>query len=253
MVAACPISTFLSSPWCRAASRPSIPTRAYGDVTIERTLSTTGSGTINLPNNLSAAFKVEGVAVGPAVTAENLNEFLGVRKHTYGRAEEENQVGQVVGLAMVGVGQVEPAVTQQHAFSACHQGAQRRCRDQGKCHGHSRGVDADCPSRPQGFEADTTAGCIEISPQVAPGPAENPARAAGWGCAGDPMQCSPLSLVQQRLQVGAPLPFNIRDHDQTLLLARGQRVQDNAQLRALLDPSVRRVAIASLGSIFSMR
>src|SRR5262249_4316623 len=36
--------------------------------------------------------------------SENLNEFLGVRKHTYGRAEEENQVGQVVGLAWTEVG-----------------------------------------------------------------------------------------------------------------------------------------------------
>ncbi|MES2717288.1 MAG: HD domain-containing phosphohydrolase [Pseudomonadota bacterium] len=49
------------------------------------------------------------------------------------------------------------------------------------------------------------------------------------------MQCSPLTLVQQRIQVGAPLPFNIRDHDQTLLLARGQRVQSAGQLQALLD------------------
>lgn len=38
------------------------------------------------------------------VTAENLNEFLGVRKYTYGRAEQENQVGQVVGLAWTEVG-----------------------------------------------------------------------------------------------------------------------------------------------------
>lgn len=49
------------------------------------------------------------------------------------------------------------------------------------------------------------------------------------------MQCSPLSLVQQRLRVGAPLPFNIRDHDQTLLLARGQRVDSQDQLQALLE------------------
>ena len=49
------------------------------------------------------------------------------------------------------------------------------------------------------------------------------------------MQCSPLSLVQQRLRVGAPLPFNIRDHDQTLLLARGQRVESADQLHALLE------------------
>jgi ATP-dependent Lon protease len=38
------------------------------------------------------------------VTAENLNDFLGVRKHTYGRAEKDNQVGQVVGLAWTEVG-----------------------------------------------------------------------------------------------------------------------------------------------------
>ncbi|MBA2674323.1 endopeptidase La [Ramlibacter sp.] len=38
------------------------------------------------------------------VTAENLNDFLGVRKHTYGRAEAQNQVGQVVGLAWTEVG-----------------------------------------------------------------------------------------------------------------------------------------------------
>src|SRR4051794_6641234 len=38
------------------------------------------------------------------VTAENLNEFLGVRKYTYGRAENQNQVGQVVGLAWTEVG-----------------------------------------------------------------------------------------------------------------------------------------------------
>ncbi|MEJ6022777.1 endopeptidase La [Ramlibacter sp. PS4R-6] len=38
------------------------------------------------------------------VTAENLNDFLGVRKFTYGRAEKQNQVGQVVGLAWTEVG-----------------------------------------------------------------------------------------------------------------------------------------------------
>ncbi len=38
------------------------------------------------------------------VNADNLNEFLGVRKFTYGRAEEQNQVGQVVGLAWTEVG-----------------------------------------------------------------------------------------------------------------------------------------------------
>jgi ATP-dependent Lon protease len=38
------------------------------------------------------------------VTEENLNDFLGVRKFQYGRAEQENQVGQVVGLAWTEVG-----------------------------------------------------------------------------------------------------------------------------------------------------
>ncbi|MFZ4473035.1 MAG: endopeptidase La, partial [Limnohabitans sp.] len=33
------------------------------------------------------------------VNADNLNDFLGVRKYSYGRAEAQNQVGQVVGLA----------------------------------------------------------------------------------------------------------------------------------------------------------
>ena len=38
------------------------------------------------------------------VTAENLNDFLGVRKFNYGIAEKQNQVGQVVGLAWTEVG-----------------------------------------------------------------------------------------------------------------------------------------------------
>ena len=38
------------------------------------------------------------------VNADNLNDYLGVRKYTYGRAEKQNQVGQVVGLAWTEVG-----------------------------------------------------------------------------------------------------------------------------------------------------
>jgi ATP-dependent Lon protease len=38
------------------------------------------------------------------VNGENLNEFLGVRKYSFGRAELQNQVGQVVGLAWTEVG-----------------------------------------------------------------------------------------------------------------------------------------------------
>ncbi|MDZ7590993.1 MAG: endopeptidase La [Rubrivivax sp.] len=45
--------------------------------------------------------KYEGQVV---VTAENLNDFLGVRKYDFGRTEKKNQVGQVVGLAWTEVG-----------------------------------------------------------------------------------------------------------------------------------------------------
>ena len=38
------------------------------------------------------------------VTEDNLNDFLGVRKYDFGRAEKKNQVGQVVGLAWTEVG-----------------------------------------------------------------------------------------------------------------------------------------------------
>lgn len=38
------------------------------------------------------------------VSAETLSDFLGVRKFTFGRAEQQNQVGQVVGLAWTEVG-----------------------------------------------------------------------------------------------------------------------------------------------------
>jgi len=45
--------------------------------------------------------KYEGQVV---VGEENLNEFLSVRKYDFGRAEKQNQVGQVVGLAWTEVG-----------------------------------------------------------------------------------------------------------------------------------------------------
>ena len=38
------------------------------------------------------------------VNADNLNDYLSVRKYSYGRAEQQNQVGQVVGLAWTEVG-----------------------------------------------------------------------------------------------------------------------------------------------------
>jgi ATP-dependent Lon protease len=39
-----------------------------------------------------------------AVTPKNLSKYLGVRRHRYGRAEENDQVGQVTGLAWTEVG-----------------------------------------------------------------------------------------------------------------------------------------------------
>jgi ATP-dependent Lon protease len=49
------------------------------------------------------------------VSDESLSDFLGVRRYTYGRAEQENQVGQVVGLAWTEVGgdllTIEAAIT----------------------------------------------------------------------------------------------------------------------------------------------
>jgi ATP-dependent Lon protease len=39
-----------------------------------------------------------------SVAEDNLNDFLGVRKYDFGRAEKKNQVGQVVGLAWTEVG-----------------------------------------------------------------------------------------------------------------------------------------------------
>ncbi len=38
------------------------------------------------------------------VTADNLEDLLGVRRHDFGRAEEDNQIGQVTGLAWTSVG-----------------------------------------------------------------------------------------------------------------------------------------------------
>ena len=43
-----------------------------------------------------------------------------------------------------------------------------------------------------------------------------------------------LSSVQHRVQVGAPLPFHVRDADQTLLLARGHVVGTQGQLDSLM-------------------
>ena len=47
------------------------------------------------------------------------------------------------------------------------------------------------------------------------------------------MPFSQLAAVEHRLAVGQPLPFNVLDADQTLLLARGQVVQSCDQMQAL--------------------
>jgi HD-GYP domain-containing protein (c-di-GMP phosphodiesterase class II) len=49
------------------------------------------------------------------------------------------------------------------------------------------------------------------------------------------MQFSPLSSLKHRVSVGIPLPFNVRDADETLILARGKIVGNLAQLQALFD------------------
>jgi HD-GYP domain-containing protein (c-di-GMP phosphodiesterase class II) len=49
------------------------------------------------------------------------------------------------------------------------------------------------------------------------------------------MQFSPLASLKHRVSVGIPLPFNVRDADETLMLARGKIVGNLAQLEALFE------------------
>lgn len=49
------------------------------------------------------------------------------------------------------------------------------------------------------------------------------------------MKLAALATVQQRLRLGAPLPFNVRNGDGTLLVARGALLAEAAQLAALLE------------------
>lgn len=46
---------------------------------------------------------------------------------------------------------------------------------------------------------------------------------------------APLAAVRHRIAVGVPLPFNVRNADGTLLLARDQRVDSHDALQALFD------------------
>ena len=63
------------------------------------------------------------------------------------------------------------------------------------------------------------------------------------------MQYAELSQIKHRVQLGAPLPFNVRSADHTLLLARGQQVDSREQLAHLLE----RGALVDLAELQSAR
>jgi hypothetical protein len=63
------------------------------------------------------------------------------------------------------------------------------------------------------------------------------------------MQLAALAAVRTRIQLGVPLPFNVRDADKTLLLARGQTVHTSEQLEALLT----RGCLVDLGELLTAR
>ncbi len=63
------------------------------------------------------------------------------------------------------------------------------------------------------------------------------------------MQLAALASVKHRIALGAPLPFNVRNADRTLLLARGQQVANQGQLDALLV----RGALVDLGELQTAR
>lgn len=63
------------------------------------------------------------------------------------------------------------------------------------------------------------------------------------------MQLAALSAVRNRVHLGEPLPFNVRDNDRTLLLARGHRLCSQAQLDALMN----RGALVDLAELQSPR
>jgi len=72
-------------------------TREAGVRSLEREIS-------KICRKVVKALQLKKVQPPVRVTAENLHEYLGVRKYTYGRAEQQSQVGQVVGLAYTEVG-----------------------------------------------------------------------------------------------------------------------------------------------------
>jgi ATP-dependent Lon protease len=72
-------------------------TREAGVRSLERELS-------KICRKVVKGLQLEKMTPQVVVTQANLNDFLGVRKFTFGRAEQLNQVGQVVGLAWTEVG-----------------------------------------------------------------------------------------------------------------------------------------------------
>jgi ATP-dependent Lon protease len=72
-------------------------TREAGVRSLEREISKICRKTVK-------AIQLKKVTGKVVVTDANLNDYLGVRKFDYGRAEKKNQVGQVVGLAWTEVG-----------------------------------------------------------------------------------------------------------------------------------------------------
>lgn len=47
-----------------------------------------------------------------------------------------------------------------------------------------------------------------------------------------------LKLVESEVQIGVPLPWNVRNQDCTLLLAKGYVIRDENQLEMLLDRGI---------------
>jgi ATP-dependent Lon protease len=72
-------------------------TREAGVRSLERELSKICRKTVK-------ALQLKTMTAPVKVNSENLSEFAGVRKFSFGRAEKDNQVGQVVGLAWTEVG-----------------------------------------------------------------------------------------------------------------------------------------------------
>ena len=72
-------------------------TREAGVRSLERELS-------KICRKVIKAVQLKQVTNKQRITSENLHKYLGVRRFDYGRAEEQNKIGQVMGLAWTEVG-----------------------------------------------------------------------------------------------------------------------------------------------------